>query len=218
MITVVVVAAWLLCGCAVAMFMVRRGHSPYLWLILVCFGPLAILFGLGSRDDEATLGPKVTRVGEIGSGPLHLLLGIDGSRSSLDAARQAVVLLGEFTGEITLAAVLDYEAPETHPRGDAEQEADAWLVEAANAIENAAGLSPGRVVLFGDPVRQLTRWADEHGVNLIGVAARSHWATRHLLAGSVTKGLVERAPCPVIVLPQPVPSDKGTFAPDQRFP
>ncbi len=46
MTTAVVVAIWLLCGCAVALWMVRRGHSPYLWLILVTFGPLALLFAI----------------------------------------------------------------------------------------------------------------------------------------------------------------------------
>ena len=152
-------------------------------------------------------------LGEVGSGRLHLLLGIDGSRTSLDAARQAVGVLSGFIGEITLAAVLDYEAPETHPRGDAEQEADGWLVETANAIETEAGLSPGRVVLFGDPVGELARWADAHGVNLIGVAARSHWTTRHLLAGSVTKGLGESAPCPVLVVPQPVRQQQRDLRP-----
>jgi nucleotide-binding universal stress UspA family protein len=209
-ITAVVVAVWLICGCAVALVMVRRGHSPYLWLILVCFGPLAILFAIASRDDEAEFSPVVTGTGEAAPGRLHLLVGIDGTDISLAAAHRAVHLLNGAVGRATVAAVLDYEFSETHPRGDAEDEADGWLRRAADGIRDEIDLESGRVVLFGDPARELSRWAQDHGVNVIAVATRSHWTSRHLLAGSVTKGVVQAASCPVIVVP---PNDPQSTAP-----
>jgi nucleotide-binding universal stress UspA family protein len=201
MLTVVVVAAWLLIGCAVGFFMVRHGHSPYLWLVLVAFGPLAILFAIGARDDASRTRPTITRVGTTASGPLHVLAGIDGSSASSEAAAMALRLLDGAVGKVTLVAVLDIESPDTHPRGDAVQEADEWLRTAADLVAENVGVSAERVVLFGEPATELTEWAHAHDVHVIAVAARSHWTARHLLAGSVTRRVLQKSPCPVVVAP-----------------
>jgi nucleotide-binding universal stress UspA family protein len=201
MMTAIIVAAWLLCGTAVALFMVRRGHSPYLWLIFTAFGPLAILFALGARDDETRTTPIVTSIGGSRPGALHLLLGIDGSRSSLNAARSIARALDGTVGRVTVVGVLDYEATQTHPLGDAQSDADGWLIEAGKVVTDETGLEPTRVVLTGDPARQITNWARDHDVDIIGVATRSHWTARHVLAGSVTKAVMQDASCPVMVMP-----------------
>jgi len=205
MVTVVVVAVWLLVGCAVGFAMVRRGHSPYLWLVLVVFGPLSVLFAIGARDDAARSGPTVTASGEVADGPLHLLVGVDGSQASRDAATVASQLFERSLGKITLVAVRDYESTETHPRGDAVQEADEWLRVSASDLTERGGPAPERLVLFGDPATELTNWAHEHHADVIVVAARSHWTARHLLAGSVTRSVLQKSPCPVVVVPSGPP-------------
>lgn len=207
MLTVVVVAAWLLTGCAVGFFMVRHGHSPYLWLVLVAFGPLAILFAIGARDDASRTRPTITEAGTATSGPLHLLAGIDGSPASKEAAAMALRLLDGAVGKVTLVAVLDIESPDTHPRGDAVQEADEWLREAAIVLDDHLDAAAERVVLFGEPATELTDWASAHSVHVIAVAARSHWTARHLLAGSVTRRVLQKSPCPVVVSPSGLDRD-----------
>jgi nucleotide-binding universal stress UspA family protein len=202
MFTLGLIAIWLLVGCAVGLYMTRRGHAPYLWLFLVPFGPLALLFAVGSRDDETRASPTVTQIGSVsGQGSLHLLAGVDGSEAARQAAAGAVRLLHDLVARVSLVAVLDYESPETHPLRDEVAEADSWLVTAEQAIEPDVGAPPARVVLFGDPATELLRWAREEEADVIAVAARSHGLGRHLLAGSVTRRVVQASSCPVVVLP-----------------
>lgn len=201
MLTLALVTIWLLVGCAVGLYMVRRGHSPYLWLFLVPFGPLALLFAVGSRDDETRTSPTVTQIGGVGrKGSLHLLVGVDGSEAARRAATDAVRLLRDLLARVSLVAVLDYESPETHPLGNEVTEADAWLLAAEQAIGPAFDAPAGRVVLFGDPSTELLRWARDNDADVIAVAARSHGLGRHLLAGSVTRRVLQASSCPVVVL------------------
>lgn len=201
MTTAIVVAAWLLCGCAVGMWMVRRGHSPYLWLVLVSLGPLALLFALTAKDEEGAAVPHLTAAGGTRPAPIHVLAGIDGSPASIDAITTAVRLFGSTVGRVTLVAVLDFEASEAHPLEDVTLEADAWLVEAAHAVVRSGGPEPDRVVLVGEPAHELTEWAETHDVDTIVVASSSHWVTRHLLAGRVAHRLLDEATAPVVVMP-----------------
>lgn len=201
MITAIVVAIWLLCGCAVGMWMVRRGHSPWLWLILVSLGPLSLLFALSAKDEEEQFDPRITAEGATRPAPIHVLAGIDGSQSSIDAITTAVRLFGSTVGRVTLAAVLDFEASDAHPLEDVTQVADGWLVDAARAVVRTGGPEPDRVVLVGDPAHELVEWAETHDIDTIVVASSSHWVTRHLIAGRVPHRLLDEASAPVVVMP-----------------
>ena len=157
----------------------RRDHCPggWAWLLLrLCRGHVhrpAGSFALplvdprvcsdrwhscsvGSRDDEAKFGPAVTRGGRGRTGSLCIcLLGIDGSRTSLAAMRRrpCVGLLDESIGEITVAAVLDYESTgDPSERGRPSRKLIAGWSRAANAVERRdPDWLVGRVVFSAIP-------------------------------------------------------------------
>ena len=76
-----------------------------------------------------------------------------------------------------------------------------WLDDLARTV-------PGAVPVFleGRPGPEIARWAETSGVNLL-VAARHHGGWGAAVLGSVTRHLVNHAPCPVLVVRPEVAAD-----------
>lgn len=70
----------------------------------------------------------------------------------------------------------------------------AWLDDLARTVPGAVP-----VLLEGLPGPEIVRWAGASGVDLL-VAARHHGGWGAAVLGSVTRHLVDRAPCPVLVV------------------
>jgi len=60
------------------------------------------------------------------------------------------------------------------------------------------------VVLNGDAVDEIIRYADEVEAALIVMATHGRTGISHILMGSTAEHLIRRAPCPVLTLKQPM--------------
>ena len=191
----------MLAGAIIALAMVRRGHSPVLWWILIPCGPLLVLLALNARDEEAAFEPTVVHEGTPGSGPLRVLIGIDGNDGAIRASQAAVDELGPLMGMTTIVAVLDYDIGQVQDVALRIQQAKHWLSTAARALSSAGGPDPTAVVLVGNVIHEIARWAGSNDVDLIVLSSHSHPLAQRLAAGSVTSGVLADPPCPVLVVP-----------------
>jgi nucleotide-binding universal stress UspA family protein len=135
----------------------------------------------------------------------HILVGVDGSDASAQAATMAGRLAAALDAKVS--AVYVRQLPTTVPPFGAGIYLDSYWQEAERlAAERAAealkGLdAPWRFeVRSGDPAVQLELSADEHDADLIVGGARGHSVAHRLLLGSVSARLVHHARRPVLVV------------------
>lgn len=137
------------------------------------------------------------------SGPKRIVVGIDGSASSLNAFRWAV-RQAQVTGA-TVEAVMAWQFPAgVVPPGTEDSEAESRRALDA-AIEGAFSGAPpvqvARVVEEGEP--SLTLVGRSTNAALLVVGSRGHGAFVGMLIGSVSQYCVTHAHCPVVVLRGP---------------
>ncbi len=128
-----------------------------------------------------------------------MLRGVNGSRASVEAARQAAVIAGT-TGELTLLAV-------AHERGGVfnRRHAREVLERTRHALPDAAPAPRLRTVSDEDTAGGLLAAAAEH--DLLVVGGREHSRTLGILLGSIATAAVHRASVPVLVArPAPGPA------------
>lgn len=56
------------------------------------------------------------------------------------------------------------------------------------------------IVIWGNPVEELIRLAQERNVDLLVICTHGRSGLKHLLLGSVAENLIRLAPCPVFVV------------------
>ena len=170
-------------------------------------GPIALLLALVTARDERS--PSQVVAGGIpGSGPVGVLVGIDGSPESAAATTAALELLGDRVGRLTLVAVTDlddsYAGREERVRmqGELERQAEAvraWLQEHDATGQAKQKVTPELQLMSGPPARTLDTIAAEDGYGLLVVGARGAGMSSVLL-GSVATRLAARASVPVLII------------------
>jgi nucleotide-binding universal stress UspA family protein len=193
---IIVALAWALLGVAIALVMGRRGHQPFMWLVLaISFGPLVLPLAANAlRHDRPGLFQRLSP-GRPGTGSVDVLVGIDGSPEAENALRSLIEILGPRLGRLTLAAVVDYDIAVGSRLSDERGRAKDELVRTANAT----GLGPETVLLSGRPADVLRKYAVEDGYKVIVVGRRGHGASRVLL-GSVASELARGDDVPVLIV------------------
>jgi nucleotide-binding universal stress UspA family protein len=137
------------------------------------------------------------------SGSQNIVVGIDGSASSISAVRWAV-RQAQVTGSV-VEAVMAWQYPGgVVPAGAEDLEAESrraldGVIEAA--FSGAAPIQVTRVVEEGEPGPTLVRRSID--APLLVVGSRGHGAFVGMLIGSVSKYCVTHAHCPVVVLRGP---------------
>jgi hypothetical protein len=97
-------------GFVLAIVMGRLGHSPFAWGLLgLLLGPIALLLALVEVRNERPWWTRLVASGDPGSGPVDVLVGIDGSPESAAATTAALQLLGDRVGRLTLVAVTEVD-------------------------------------------------------------------------------------------------------------
>ena len=74
--------AWLVIGILSCFVMTRRGHDPWSWGVLgALLGPLVIPLALAAirRERETSTVVASVHAGQVGRGPISVLVGVDGS-------------------------------------------------------------------------------------------------------------------------------------------
>jgi nucleotide-binding universal stress UspA family protein len=139
----------------------------------------------------------------------HILIGVDGSKESLDGAHFGQGLAEQT--QATLTYVFVVEPPQVIPVGPlsgylttSAPHSEADLAAARKFLDGLVAERPGvkatgRVEL-GRPSETLCELAGQLGADLVIVGARGHGGGRRLLLGSTSDRVVHHAPCPVLVV------------------
>ncbi len=203
---ITLVIAWFLIGALLGIRESRRGHWHWLWVLGAMAGPFAIPLYRQIEQNERLSKPITLRSGTRQGHPgIRVLAGIDGSEASVLAARQAADLLGARLGDLTLAAVADFEISETLPPepqpGDTRDVAYATaLADAARQLDRWLSFEPATVLLVGRPATALVEHATREHFDLIAVGTSGHGITKRVL-GSCASQLTHETSIPVLLLP-----------------
>lgn len=205
MIYVVIALAWLAVGAAVGVIEARHGYWRRGWVISAIFGPLAVPLAL-QRHKDPPPEPVVLATSHADRGPVDVLVGIDGSESSLAAAELALGLFGSRLRRVTLATVLDYDS--LAPRDESSMFPEPWpeeieareiLQQASARLRAAMRPEPGMVVLAGDPAEALERHARDEGYEVIVIGCRGRGVSK-LILGSCASRLACQTTVPVLLV------------------
>ncbi len=150
--------------------------------------------------------PQATLAGEVvvTMADKRIVVGVDGSRSSMKALRWAIRQAKLTGAEVEAVTAWSYPsgygwAPFSEAAVDFEGDAGKILVE---ALAEVSGTAPDVVVeplvVQGHAADVLIRAAK--GADLLVVGSRGHGGFTGMLLGSVSQQCVQHAPCPVLVL------------------
>jgi nucleotide-binding universal stress UspA family protein len=147
---------------------------------------------------------------------MKILVPIDGSAASLDAARQALRMIDEgLRASLVLANVQEpatlYEMLLAHDPNVIEQvsaKAGLHLLEPARALVHAAGVEHEIEVAAGDPAHTLIDILERFGCDMVVMGARGMGRLRSALLGSVSHEVLHAAPVPVLIV-KTAPEDEG---------
>jgi nucleotide-binding universal stress UspA family protein len=134
----------------------------------------------------------------------HLLVAFDASPSAQKALEFAAELARLLAAELYVLAVV--RPPE--PADDVETEA--VIENAKEYFENqfaglsgkmkAAGVKAEFEIVVGHPAEQIVHQAEAHAIDHIIMGHRGHTLFRRWLLGSVSKQVIDHAPCTVTVV------------------
>ncbi|HET7517177.1 MAG TPA: universal stress protein [Actinomycetes bacterium] len=136
----------------------------------------------------------------------HILVGVDGSDASAQAADMAGRLAADLDAKLTVVFVRQLPAVPVSSFGvpmnlDSYWEDQERLASTrAASILDALGVAWRLEVRTGDPAVQLELSADENGAELVVVGARGHSVAHRLLLGSVSTRLLHHARRQVLVV------------------
>lgn len=148
---------------------------------------------------------------------MEILVAVDGSDESNAALARALDIADAADGSVTVAYAVD---PSVYDLGGAEpvsgrSDADRRLImesvedtetrgldllDDAAAVAAERGQSVETELLYGDPVRAITSFAESEGFDAIYVGHRGRSERTERLMGSVAKGIVERTTLTVTVV------------------
>ncbi len=193
----ILLVVWVTIGVIASIFMGRRGHNPFAWLVFgAILGPLVIPVGAVAIREERMLQRRELASGTSAGGTVDVLVGIDGSPESQAALRAATRLFGPVIGRLALATVEDFDSAGSRTPLETERRAAQSLEQAAASIETQR---PSAVILTGRPADALMRYAAEQGYELIVIGRRGRGANKAVM-GSTASRLAHGADVPVLVV------------------
>ena len=96
-----------------------------------------------------------------------------------------------------------YMSEETFYAG---RDATRLILDAAMDRAREAGVTAETHLVGGDAATEICRLAEERGASLIIMGSRGHGPLVAALVGSVAAHVVQHAPCPVMIVPDPARS------------
>jgi hypothetical protein len=143
----IVLGVWVTIGIVASIFMGRRGHNPFAWLVLgTIFGLLVVPVAIVAVSAERIHQRREIVSGLGAGGTVDVLVGIDGSPESKAALRVVGRLFGPLIGRLTLATVEDFDSAGSRTPLDIEEKAVKNLESLASSVEpNSRALSSSRV-------------------------------------------------------------------------
>jgi len=163
----------------------------------------------------SALDNELDLIAPIETRPRRILLPVDGSEHSLEAARKLGRLIDAEDAEISL---LHVQKPTAFAVGkawidpDAKQRREILRRREAELVFDitSAPLAQQRLnvrqqlVVEGDPADEILRLADEIGADLIVMGSHGRTGVLRVLMGSVSRKVLDQAKCPVLIVRIPV--------------
>jgi nucleotide-binding universal stress UspA family protein len=144
-----------------------------------------------------------------------IMIGIDGSEESVNAADYAIAITKRYNAELIAVNVLTsdigyaYSSPgvESPPltMGEiillAEDEAKKWFDDIKEKADKSGIRFRSEIIMAKrSAVSTILDYAEEQNINLIVVGTRGRSGIKKMLLGSFASGLVTYAACPVLVV------------------
>lgn len=128
-----------------------------------------------------------------------ILVPIDGSDHSKRALAEAIRIAKMTNGNITLLNVQSNRSRITPANQAITDAKNSIVLNDGSRLVKAEGVPVETLLLEGSVVDQIVKTAKDGIFDLIVVGARGLSKFEELLLGSVSHGVVEKSPCPVIV-------------------
>ena len=137
----------------------------------------------------------------------NILVPIDGSESSVQAARLAFRVAKVCGATVTLLYVVDTvvmdelrKFEQEHSQVQAELRENGWrYLDYVTKLAEEVGLAVQTELREGEPYAEIVSLADSMGADLIVMGHVGRRGPRRILVGSVTERVIEFAHCPVLV-------------------
>lgn len=137
----------------------------------------------------------------------RILLATDGSKNAAVAGRAAADLSNKTAAELHVVHVWTDVPPTAYPSPSlndysrqAKEEAGRLLRRQAWNARITGGRVAGQHLREGRPAEEIIALAEELDADLVIVGSRRVGRVKRLITGSVSEGVVHRAPCPVLVV------------------
>jgi nucleotide-binding universal stress UspA family protein len=136
----------------------------------------------------------------------EILVGVDGSAESRQAADQAIALARALGAEVLLTCVvsmplmLGLEPVELSAWDTAERERARKVLDDLAAKCRSQGVKVDSVIPSGSPAEVLASMAESPRVEMVAIGHRGRGALARTLLGSVADRLVQISPKPVLVV------------------
>jgi nucleotide-binding universal stress UspA family protein len=186
-------------GEAFGAIVVGSPHRGALGRVLLGSVATSLLNGAPADVAVAPKGYAQTRHGPLGS----IAVGYDGTPEARMALRRAEALAKRSNARLRLLTVVrpPVAAPAMVPGAYAPEsppEPDKVILEGVDSVDFALAAEPVR--LDGDPATQLTKACEESPVDLLVLGSRGYGPLARVLLGSVSRRIVQDAPCPVLTV------------------
>jgi nucleotide-binding universal stress UspA family protein len=142
---------------------------------------------------------------------VKIVVAVDMSEVTDSMIREAIAVARAMDAEIEIVHVLQSipEAmilnetfsvlPYTYAREDIEEDRRKILKKMQSAFAQE-DISSDIILLDGDPADQILSQTEKTGADWIVIGSHGHGALYHLVLGSVSEKVIDRAPCPVLVV------------------
>jgi nucleotide-binding universal stress UspA family protein len=193
---------WIGIELLLALVMGRPGHDPFAWWLLgTLLGPLAIPLALSAEQRGAA-----TRYRSAGSGPVDVLVGLDGSPEADAAVLTVLDLLGPSwqpdpghgRGPGRLDRARPRKGPGARRAAAASHQIRMRLWSPSQEPDEHGRPFPDLILLPGQPAEALRRLAAEDAYDLVVVGGRGTGMSKVLL-GSTATTLAAQAKVPVLL-------------------
>ncbi|KAF1085349.1 putative universal stress protein [Sporotomaculum syntrophicum] len=140
-----------------------------------------------------------------------ILVPLDGSAPSLDAAKQAIEIAAALGSQLTFLHVLPtlgsyINLPRLYASESYNQLLQEFYAQGEHILDNALkeidtkGLSIDRKLESGDPAMKILEIAREENYDLIVMGNRGLSGAKEVLLGSVSSRIADHASCPVLIV------------------
>lgn len=137
--------------------------------------------------------------------PASILVATDGSEDAALAIKAASDLSARAGSELHVVhawrrpTLLGYFSVGEAENSDIREEAERLLEEQVEQIQASGGTIAGSHLREGRPAEEIAGLVGELGVGLVVIGSRGLGPVKRLVVGSVSEGVVDLAPCPVLV-------------------